>query len=107
MKKEDLFNGLWFWRTNDGYFKKINNPCLVIEKSEDSLKIKMFDKLGSTEELFFKNEEEIALLIKQSRMCEKEEIQLFFKQNLDKFEKTIKEVQLKIDNLTNNLLLVD
>lgn len=106
MKKEDLLTGVWFWRTNDGYFKKINNPYLVIENSEKAIKIKMFKSSGDVEELIFTTEKDIDILIKQSKLCRKKEIQEFFKKNLAKHEKTKIEIESKIYRLTNNLLLV-
>lgn len=106
MKKEDFINGLWFWRTNDGYFKKINNPCLVIDNSNEVIKIKMFKASGDVEELVISTEKDIDILIKQSRICEKEEVVNFFRKNLSKVEKVKNDAQLKIDKLTNNLLLV-
>lgn len=106
MKKEDLILGLWFWRTNDGYFKKINNLCWVIENSNETIKIKMFNISGDIEELIFSNEKDIDILIRQSKPCGKQKAQDFFRKNLSKFEKVKNEAQLKIDKLTNNLLFV-
>lgn len=107
MKKEDLLTGLWFWRTIGGYFTKINNPCLVVENSKEVIKIKMFEKSGDIEELIFNTKNNINILIKQSRPCEKKEVQDFFRKNLNKFEKSRNESQLAINKLTNNLLLID
>lgn len=106
MKKEDLLNGSWFWRTNDGYFQKINNPYLVVENLKKVVKIKMFKSSGDVEELIFATKKDIDILIKQSKSCEKEDIKDFFGKNLNKLEKTKNETQSKIDKLTNNLLLV-
>ncbi len=106
MKKEDFINGLWFWRTNDGYFKKINNPCLVIDNSDEVIKIKMFKSSGDVEEFVLSAEKDVDILIKQSRICEKKEVENFFRKNLNKFENEKNAAQSKIDRLTNNLLLV-
>ena len=107
MKKEDLLTGLWFWRTNDGYFKKINSPFLVIENSKEVIKIKMFKKSGEVEEITLNTENDLDALIKQSKPCKKKDVKAFFKNSLNNFEKTKNESQSSIDKLTSNLLLID
>ena len=98
MKKEEFKPKLWFWRQLDGYFKKINNPCLVTSVSNNEIKIKMFNKLGETEKETF-SKKEIDLLLKQARNCDRSEVKKYFNSQLIKLRQEKEKTQQKITRL--------
>ena len=68
MEKCKITNGLWFWGKYDGYFRKINCPCYVLEVLTEKIKIKIFRKLGEVEEVTLDRNEVESLLTTNIQM---------------------------------------
>lgn len=106
MKEEEIKVGLWLWRKTSGYFKKINNPCLVSFVLPNEIKLKMFNKLGEAETLTFTKNEEINVLLTQVRICDISEVKKYFNDQLIKLNKEEDIVKSKITKLKEVILSI-